>query len=123
MQKKKEKESKEAIKAYTIFVNGNVDLLEGHCTFSPYSVKCYARPCTSAFSEEVSNKFGLIRTIPRPQYFNHVLSLMQTGSPCAILHNTAPNGINNSLLSKKIKLYLPEGMIPLRKMEGGRRGG
>lgn len=77
---KKKKESKEAIKTYNIFLKGHVDFLEGHCTFSPFSGKCYPRPCTSAFSEEASNKFGLLRTVPRPQYFDHVLSLMQTSS-------------------------------------------
>lgn len=72
----KGKQSKEAIKIYNIFLTGHVDWLEGYCTFLPFYAKCYPRPYTSAFSEDASNKFSLLRTVPRPQYLEYVLSLL-----------------------------------------------
>lgn len=72
---KKERESKDAIKRYNTFLTQHVDWLEGYYTFLPFSDKCYPRPCPYAFSEEASIKFGLLRTVPRPQYFDYVLSL------------------------------------------------
>lgn len=99
---KKEKKSKEAIKGHNTFLTGYVTWLKGYCTILLLSHECYPRPCAFAFSGEVLNKFALLRTVPRPQYFDYILFPMQSGFLRSILHNSAPSGINNSLLSIKV---------------------
>lgn len=63
-------ERKEPTKRCNIFLTGRASWLERYCIFLLFSDECYPRPCTSAFSGEASNKFGLLRTVPRQQYFN-----------------------------------------------------
>lgn len=72
---KREKKSKEVIKRYNIFLTGRSSWLEGYCTFLLFSDECYPRPCASVFSGEASNKFAFLRTVPRLQYFDYVLSI------------------------------------------------
>lgn len=96
------RKSKEAIKGYNIFLTGCVAWLKGYCTILLFSHEYYPRPCAFAFSGEVLNKFALLRTVPRPQYFDYILFPMQPLFLHSILHNSAPSGINNSLLSIKV---------------------